>query len=91
MADELTKDTLDRLMVEIASIKATPSHIIVGAVQYAGLKAHIDWQGRDRRRIKREVRKAMDKAHKANRGKLPSQYRVNIGWPSPPPGTYRRG
>lgn len=44
-----------------------PSHIEAGPVQYAMIGAHIDFQGRDRRRIKREVNKAAKRARKGAR------------------------
>lgn len=37
---------------------AAPQYIIAGAIQHAMLGAHLKFHGRDRRRIKREVRKA---------------------------------
>jgi hypothetical protein len=37
-------------------------YIICGGPQAAAIRAHVEFQGRDRRRIKREVNKAMRKA-----------------------------
>lgn len=39
-----------------------PQIMLVGAVCYAMLGAHVEFSGRDRRRIKREVNKAARKA-----------------------------
>lgn len=39
-----------------------PDYILCGVKQAAAIRAHVDFQGRDRRRIKREVNKAMRKA-----------------------------
>ena len=44
-----------------------PNYMLCGTVQYAMLNAHIDFQNRDRRRIKREVNKAAKKARRAAR------------------------
>lgn len=51
---------------DISSFWTLDSNRVVfcGPVQYAMLKAHIDNQHRDRRRIKREVNKAARKARK---------------------------
>lgn len=41
---------------------ARPAYIMAGRVTYAMIEAHVKFQGRDRRRIKREVNKAVRKA-----------------------------
>lgn len=46
-------------------IRSGSTLIMAGTVQYAMIRAHIDNQGRDRRRIKREVNKAAKKARRA--------------------------
>jgi len=46
---------------------ARPDLILAGAEQYAMLQAYVDFQGRDRRRIKREVNKAAKQARRQSR------------------------
>jgi hypothetical protein len=45
----------------------TPKYMMVGAINYAMLNAHVQFADRDRRRIKREVNKAARKARAAMR------------------------
>lgn len=51
-------DKLNTVFVQASK----PDYILCGVQQAAAIRAHVDFQGRDRRRIKREVNKAMRKA-----------------------------
>lgn len=42
----------------------TNEYIVVGPIVYATLMAYVEFAGRDRRRIKREVNKAIKRARK---------------------------
>lgn len=56
---------LDALnVVFIQSSRSSPSVVLCGVRQAAAIQAHVDFQGRDRRRIKREVNKAMRRARR---------------------------
>lgn len=59
-------DALNALFIK--SAPRSPDVIQCGGPQAAAIRAHIDFQGRDRRRIKREVNKAMRKARQERRG-----------------------
>ncbi len=44
-----------------------PKYMVVGRINYAMLEAHVLFAGRDRRRVKREVNKAIRRAKAAAR------------------------
>ena len=62
------RETLPLDALRKAFVVSAPNRadiILCSVPQAAAIRAHVDFQGRDRRRIKREVNKAMKKARKS--------------------------
>lgn len=57
-------ETMDALFAELAKGAEEPQYLIISPTWAATFDAMDKFQGRDRRRIKREVRKAVDRARK---------------------------
>ena len=60
----LTQETLDHLLLEAYRKPMNPATILIDGKRYAGMKAMMEFQGRDRRRLKREFNRAWRKARK---------------------------
>ena len=68
MSADLLKSDLDRLMTELYQ-KPSPAFIMIAPMQYRIMEAATKFQGRDRRRIKREMNKAAKKQRKLDLSK----------------------
>ena len=63
-----TKARLDAVILALMA-RPAPTHLVVGAYQFDVLHAYRQFEGRDWRRIKREVRKASERHRTAKRAK----------------------
>ena len=62
MSDTLTKEKIDQLVAAQTAPAIRPRFAVVGPVHYAAVRAAEKFADSDRRRIKREVRKAINRA-----------------------------
>lgn len=81
-----TKATLDAIISGILPM-SQPRFIMVSSEHHAVMQAAVAFAGRDRRRIKREIRKASNLARIAARGKPKVADTDWFGWTANPPGT----
>lgn len=63
----LQRSELVDAFMRVGATKDKPEVILCGPAQYAMIQAYVEFQGRDRRRIKREVNKAARNARRESR------------------------
>jgi len=63
----LTREMMDSVIAATYASEAKPQMMIIGGYQHAIWQAYLDFEGRNWRRIKREVRKAGERYTAATR------------------------